>query len=174
MLRTLGIYAGHVWTGWWAESSKSLQSGVFRDAGLTNGENQLIHTSRTKKTNKTNFSETFSFQPTIQFKRVQHKSPKSIQSWFYWFCWFGICEKVGFHYIKPKIQQDNVATHCSCLVEHCFILVCWFYVGKPTFLQCPNQNNQQNQLPSDFESLIRTPAQRYFVSPAFQKTATCD
>ena len=133
-------------------------------------KNQLLCGART---NKTNFSETFSFQPTIQVKHVQHKSPKSIKSWFYWFCWFGICEKVGFHCIKPKNQQDRVATQCSCLIEHWFILVCWFYLGKPTFLQCPSQNNQQNQLPSDFESLTGTPAQRCFVSPASQKTATC-
>ena len=120
---------------------------------------------------KHHFGETLSFQPTMQFKHVQYKSPKSIKSWFFWFCWFGICGKVGFHYIKPKFQQDIVATHCCCLMEHWFILVCWFCLGKPTFLQSPNQNKQQNQLPSDFESLTGTPAQRCFVSPAFQKTA---
>ena len=136
-------------------------------------KNELLCGARTNKTNKTNFSETFSFQPTIQLKHAQHKSPKFIKNWFYWSCWFGSCGKEGFHYIKPKIQQDSVATHCSCLVEHCFILVCWFYVGKPTFLQCPNQKNQQNQLPSDFESSTDTPAQRCFVSPASQKAATC-
>ena len=53
---------------------------------------------------KHHFGETLSFQPTIHFKHVQHKSPKSVKCWFYWFCWFGICEKVGFHYITSNIQ----------------------------------------------------------------------
>ena len=56
------------------------------------GKNQLLCGARTNETNKTNFSETFSFQPTIHFKRVQRKFPKSTKSVFYLFFWVGMCE----------------------------------------------------------------------------------
>ena len=80
-------------------------------------KNKLLCGARTNKTNKTNFSETFSFQPTIQFKRVQYKSSKSTQKCVIGFVdvgcvnkWvFPMCES-WFLADKIKIQQDRVAT----------------------------------------------------------------